>query len=563
MADPKRKYTFSSFSDLSGSGSGYSVSIDLYDGTGAYTYPVNRQSATASFSSGTSDPWRSGDTLKYIKIYKSNGGSFGYKSTDNVTIKSTPDVSHQINLYAGSISSSNRIGYCTLNNAVTEKTFTIERSSLITASTSQIIVEVYWWLEGLGNTNWVVEVGLNHSATLTWSNPTLSLSQSTTSRQVTATMGGTATHSDGDTVTYYLYESGTQVGQFSNGTLTFTPSAGSHTYKTVAKAGGLTADGTTASITVVEPAITWSSASLTLVQSQSSLQVTATMGGTATHSRGLSVTYYLYEGSTQIGTFSNGTLTFTSTVGNHTYKTVAAAGGLTADGATTSITVNGPTLTWSDAYLFLVQTPNTSTVTAMMGGTATHSFGETVTYYLYEGTTQIGTFTSSNLSFTATAGEHTYKTVAAAGGLTADGAITSISVVDSITWSNPTLTLAQVQNTLNVTATMGGTATHSSGASVTYYLYEGSTQIGTFSNNSLTFTSTAGSHTYKTVATAGGLSADGASASITVADQDRETVGRYNGSSWDACEVFRYDGTEFVQMKPYYYDGTEFVPLQK
>ena len=474
MPDPKRKYTFSSFSDLSGAGSGYSVSIDLYDGTGANTYPVNRQSATASFSSGTSDQWRSGDTLKYIKIYKSNGGSFGYKSTDNVTIKSTPDVSHQINLYAGSISSSNRIGYCTLNNAVTEKTFTIERSSLITASTSQIIVEVYWWLEGLANTNWVVEVGLNHTATLTWSNASLSLSQATTSRQVTATMGGTATHSDGDTVTYYLYESGTQVGQFSNGTLTFTPSAGSHTYKTVAKAGGLSADGKAASITVVEPA-----------------------------------------------------------------------------------------LTWSDAYLFLVQTPNTSTVTAMMGGTATHSLGETVTYYLYEGSTQIGTFTSENLTFTATAGEHTYKTVAAAGGLTADGAITSISVVDSITWSNPTLTLTQVQNTLNVTATMGGTATHSSGASVTYYLYEGSTQIGTFSNNSLTFTSTAGSHTYKTVAAAGGLSADGASASITAADQDRATVGRYNGSSWDACEVFRYDGTEFVQMKPYYYDGTEFVPLQK
>lgn len=430
MADPKRKYVFSRFSALSGSGSGYSVSINLYDGTGAYSYPVNRDSATASFSSGTSDPWRSGDTLKYIKIYKSDGGSFGYKSTDNVTIKSTPDVSHQINLYAGSISSSNRIGYCTLNNAVTEKTFTIERSSLITANTSQIIVEVYWWLEELANTNWVVEVGLNHTATLTWSNPTLSMSQSTTSRQVTATMGGTATHSDGATVTYYLYEGSTQIGQFSNGTLTFTPSAGSHTYKTVAKAGGLSADGKTASITVVEPALTWSNPSLLLVQSQSSTQVTATMGGTATHSRGLSVTYYLYEGSTQIGTFSNNTITFTATVGSHTYKTIAAAGGLTADGAVTTTTVVGAELYWDGAYLFLVQDPNSLSVTATMGGTATHTFGEPVDYYLYEGSTQVGQFSTSEMTFYASVGDHTYKTVAVSDGLTADGAATSISVVE-------------------------------------------------------------------------------------------------------------------------------------
>ena len=266
---------------------------------------------------------------------------------------------------------------------------------------------------------------------ITWSNASLTLSQDTTSRQVTATKGGTATYNGDSSVRYYLYEGSTAIGQFKYGnTLTFTPSAGSHTYKTVAAAGSTTADGATNSITVVEPALTWSNPSLSLVQSQSSTQVTATMGGTATHSRGLSVTYYLYEGNTQIGTFSNNTITFTATVGSHTYKTIATAGGLTADGATTTTTVVGAELYWEGAYLFLVQDPNSLSVTATMGGTATHTFGEPVDYYLYEGSTQIGQFSTSEMTFYASVGDHTYKTVASAGGLTADGAATSISVVE-------------------------------------------------------------------------------------------------------------------------------------
>ena len=322
---------------------------------------------------------------------------------------------------------------------------------------------------------------------------------------------------------------------------------------------GITGDPTyTVEIEYTAPTLTWSNASLSLSQSASSLQVTATMGGTATHSAGVSVTYYLYEGSTQIGTFSGTTLTFTSTAGSHTYKTVAKAGGLTADGKNTSITVVHR-LVWSNATLSLSQSASSLQVTATMGGTATHTGGSSVTYYLYEGSTQIGTFSNGSLTFTSTAGSHTYKTVASAGGLTADGKSTAISVADRLVWSSATLSLAQSSSSLQVTATMGGTATHTGGSTVTYYLYEGSTQIGTFSNGSLTFTSTVGSHTYKTVASAGGLTADGTTASISVAQPATGTVGYYDGTAFVECEIYRYNGTSFDQVLPYYYDGTDWV----
>ena len=174
---------------------------------------------------------------------------------------------------------------------------------------------------------------------LTWSNASLSLSQATTSRQVTATKGGTATANTGDTVTYKLLEGSTEIGTFSNNTLTFTPSAGSHTYKVVAYAGSLSADGASSSITVVEPSLTWGTASLTLTQSQNSFVVTATKEGSATHNRGEAVTYKLYEGSTLIATYSGASVYFESSIGSHTYKVVASAGGLTADGPTATITV--------------------------------------------------------------------------------------------------------------------------------------------------------------------------------------------------------------------------------
>ena len=108
-----------------------------------------------------------------------------------------------------------------------------------------------------------------------------------------------------------------------------------------------------------------------------------------------------------------------------------------------------------------------------------------------------------------------------------------------------------------VTATKGGTATHNYGTAVTYYLYEGSTKIGTFSGNTLSFTPSVGAHTYKTVASGGGISKDGASASITVVSPHK-TLKIYSSSGWVECIIYRYNGSSFIEVEPYYYDGTNW-----
>jgi len=394
---------------------------------------------------------------------------------------------------------------------------------------------------------------------ITWSNASLTLSQATTSRQVVATKGGTATHNLGATVTYRLFEGTAIVGTFSGNTCTFTPSAGSHTYKVVAEAGGLTKDGKSATITVVEPAITWSNASLTLSQATTSRQITATKGGTATHSRGITVTYKLYEGTTAIGIFgSNNILTFTPTAGSHTYKTVAEAGGLTKDGTSATISVIEPDITWSNATLTVTQATTSRQITVTKGGTATHSRGETVTYKLYEGTSELGTFSGNVLTLTPTAGSHTYKTVALAGGLTKDGVSASITVVEpAINWAgNSSLVLSSQENIVN--AVNNGSATHTRGELVTYYLYEGSTQVATFTNNIATVEDvTEGSHTYMIVAKAGGLSKDGPTATIVISLH--RTLNVYINGQFVECIPYRYTNGQFIEIKPYYYQNGNWI----
>ena len=220
------------------------------------------------------------------------------------------------------------------------------------------------------------------------------------------------------------------------------------------------------------------------------------------------------------------------------------------------ITYKAPAISWTSTSTLSLSRSGT-TVTATKGGTAVHNYGSAVTYYLYEGSTNKGTFSGNTLTLSnVSVGEHTYKVVASAGGLTADGASKSVTVpAAAITWSNATLTLAQSDTT--VTATKGGTATHNYGTAVTYYLYEGSTKIGTFSGNTLSFTPSVGEHTYKTVASGGGVSKDGASASITVVSPHK-TLKIYSSSGWVECIIYRYNGSSFIEVEPYYYNGTSW-----
>lgn len=275
-----------------------------------------------------------------------------------------------------------------------------------------------------------------------------------------------------------------------------------------------------------------------------------------------------YATGTTIGTISNKSITDLQTAAtftNDSYNTIREL--RNAYLFTTVYSLSSPTLSltvnytanstyWSSTSTLSLSRSGTS-VTATKGGTAVNSWGSTVTYYLYEGSTNKGTFSGNTLTLSnVSVGEHTYKVVASAGGLTADGASKSITIpAAAITWSNATLTLAQ--NDTTVTATKGGTATHNYGTAVTYYLYEGSTKIGTFSGNTLSFTPSVGAHTYKTVASGGGISKDGASASITVVEPHK-TLKIYNSSGWVECIIYRYNGSSFIEVEPYYYNGTSW-----
>ena len=316
--------------------------------------------------------------------------------------------------------------------------------------------------------------------------------------------------------------------------------------------------------------IVWTSPSLTLTQATNSRQVTATRGGSAVHTGGSAVTYKIYEGTVSYGTFSGTTLTFTPTAGNHTYKLVAEAGGLSSTGTTQGITVL-ERLYWSTtSSLTLSQASNSLQVTATRSGTASFTGSGTVSYHLYEGTTAVAAFsgTSTSLTFTSTAGTHTYKIVAkvSSTSYSLDGVQKSITVAHKLYWSSTsTLTLSQASDSMQVTAAKGGTATcTNASAAITYKLYKGTTVtngvlVGTFSGNTLTFNASGGEQTFFVAAETSGIPMlMGASKTITVKEQGR-TVKYYNGSSYVECLLYYYDGSKWVGVIPYYYNGSSWV----
>lgn len=100
---------------------------------------------------------------------------------------------------------------------------------------------------------------------------------------------------------------------------------------------------------------------------------------------------------------------------------------------------------------------------------------------------------------------------------------------------SPTLT----ERTIDITSQMQSYAT--AGASVYLYFYEPSSEF-------------IGAATQDTQGIAGSTPVIEITYTL-----GGDTVGRYNGSTFENCEVFRYNGTTFVQCDIFRYDGTQFV----
>jgi len=228
-------------------------------------------------------------------------------------------------------------------------------------------------------------------------------------------------------------------------------------------------------------------------------------------------------------------------------------------------------ITWdSSASLSVKQTGNGS-ISAFLFGSATDSYGKTLSYYLYDGSTSLGTITPSKYSYFSNRllGSHTFKVVASSGTKTSDGPSTTIEIVEpTLVWNNPTLTVEQTNlYTKELLFTWGGEVVcNLSGVSEYYEIFEdGSTtslSIRQGPNNTATLfypqLETPGEHTYTIKAIAAGVTAEGAACTFTVVAKSA-TAKYFDGEELIECEVYRYVNGEFVKIIPYYYDGSNWI----
>ena len=249
------------------------------------------------------------------------------------------------------------------------------------------------------------------------------------------------------TITISSYQSG--VASYKIGT--FTVSSSSYTNKSVTKYNFSLLSGkstiyiypsvalnsyVTVTITVNYTAssstLTWSSgASLSVTQTEAG-KISVTKSGTATHSGGSTVTYYLYDGSTSLGTLTSTGQTFSNiTTGSHTFKVVASAGGLTANGPTKTISIVIPTLTWSNATLSVQQTNlYDPAIRCIWSGSPYCNLNVSMKYRIDMDDETIGSDLSSTsfLYSTHNLGTHTFKVYVSAAGLTTLGTTTTFTI---------------------------------------------------------------------------------------------------------------------------------------
>ena len=322
------------------------------------------------------------------------------------------------------------------------------------------------------------------------------------------------------------------------------------------------------------PAITWSAdKSLSFRQIDDSVEVSLT--GTATHNYGYAVTYKLYKGGVYVTDLSNSKATVSISAGELdttiAYKVVAEAGGLTADGPSANFKAVSHTLGWSGASLTGSQVGRQVTMT--YGGSATDSWGKTVSYYLYKENTYVDTFRGTSLTITADVNElgvsKQYKVVAAAGGLTADGkTIAYTAQLPTVTWESGAQMYGQEvdEGLVNVGVTKGAQINYGFTGTVYYRVYIENVRQNEDGDSKRDWTleplEYGAAQTYKIDAYAViegmTISSTPFTMEITVEERSR-TVKYYDGSGWIACVMNYYDGTDFVEVEPYYYDGNEWI----
>lgn len=136
--------------------------------------------------------------------------------------------------------------------------------------------------------------------------------------------------------------------------------------------------------------------------------------------------------------------------------------------------------------------------------------------------------------------------------------------------SKPAISLSASKGQSVIITRGNSSITKGSATSISYKLFRGSTEVGTFSGTTYTLDQATleswgqTSLTFKVQATATGVTPVVNNASTLTATSDsatftfepHQTILYYDGSNWVECIVYYYNGSNWQECEPYYYTGS-------
>ena len=391
-----------------------------------------------------------------------------------------------------------------------------------------------------------------------------------------------AAFSGGQTPTYSIRVDGTQITTTTSTSYTI-PESTTKTYTSaktitiVATGGGTTSSATNGVTYTYSPNITAAS-DLKINSAASYTGRTAPLGWTAgSLSNGATVTYSLRKNGTEFAATTNTSYTVDESVTkgwgtNAVTLTVVATG----SGKTASAS-NGVTYTYQPAF---TANPSglkinggssyTGTTAPLTWTAAAISNGATITYTIYNGSTSVGTTTSTSYTIPEATTKNWTSAVtlivkASASGITS-GATSGVTYNYSPAITAPSnLKINGGTSFIGQTAPLTWTAgSLSNGATVTYSLRKNGVQFTTTTNTSYTVpesvVSTWGTSavTITVVATGSGKTSSASNRVTFTYKPPFKTVKYHNGTAWVECIAYYHDGTRWVKCDLYYHDGTKW-----
>lgn len=467
--------------------------------------------------------------------------------------------------------------------------YTIPESKTKGWGTSAVTLKIRGKGTGLSNTSqgstlysgYTSTVSYTYKATVSTQPSNLKINGGTSYTGATAPLTwSAAAFSGSQTPTYSIRVDGTQIDTTTSTSYTI-PESTTKSYTTaktitiVATGGGATSNATNGVTYTYSPTIKAPSG-LKINSATSYTGRTAPLTWTAgSLSNGAAVTYSLRKGGTEFATTTATSYTVSEDVtkgwGTSAVKlTVVATGSGKTSEASNEVTYTyQPAFTANPTNLKINNGSSYTGQTAPLTWTAaTISNGATITYTIYNGSTNIATTTSTSYTIPETttkgwSGTVTLKIVATASGITSSATAT-VSYTYSPALSAPTnLKIAGDSSFVGQTAQLTwNAASLSNGAIVTYSIRKNGTEFATTTETSYTIPESTAINwgtspvTITVFATGSGKVSD-ASNEVSFTYKSAYKTVKYNtGNGWVECIAYYHDGTRWVKCDTYYHTGS-------